>query len=119
MKPVQAAKTADKTWIYVEPYLYKNADSGRYYSRFGRQGFRALKTNRVSVARLRLADQVRDHKGRIGLHDAAANGDVNMEQVIALYRQATEEDPALSASTKKDRRVSLLRLEKTGPHWPA
>lgn len=115
MKTKQAAETADKTWVYVEPYLYKNADSGRYYSRFGRQGFRALKTDRVTVARLRLADRVRDHKGRIGLHNAAGNGDVNMEQVVALYRQATDEDPALSASTKKDRRISLLRLEKT---WP-
>ena len=116
MKSMQAAETATKTWIYVEPYLYKNAGSGRYYSRFGRQGFRALKTDRVSVARLRMADQLRDHKSRIGLYDAAANGDVNMEQVIALYRQATEEDPALGVSTKKDRRISLLRLEKT---WPA
>lgn len=28
-----------------EPYLFKNADSGRYYSRLGRQGFRALIMN--------------------------------------------------------------------------
>jgi len=49
-KPV---READKTWIHVEPYLYKNADSGRYYLRFSRQGFRSLRTNRVTVARLR------------------------------------------------------------------
>jgi len=46
-------KTPDKTWIYIEPYQYKNGSSGRYYERFGRQGFRALKTDRISVARLK------------------------------------------------------------------
>lgn len=115
MKTKQTAETADKTWVYVEPYLYKNADSGRYYSRFGRQGFRALKTDRVTVARLRLADRVRDHKGRIDLHDAAGKGDVTMEQVMALYTQATADDPGISASTKRDRGISLLRLQTT---WP-
>ncbi len=116
MKSEQSGKATDKTWVYVEPYLYKNANSGRYYARFGRQGFRALKTDRITVARLRLGDQVRDHKERIGMHDAAGNGDVSMEQVVALYRQATETDPSLAASTKKDRLVALLRLERT---WPA
>jgi len=115
MKTKHTAEAADKTWVYVEPYLYKNADSGRYYSRLGRQGFRALKTDRVTVARLRLADGVRDHKGRIELHDAAGKGDVTMEQVMELYAQATAVDPGISASTKKDRSISLLRLQKT---WP-
>ncbi len=118
MKSMQAAETATKTWIYVEPYLYKNADSGRYYSRFGRQGFRALKTDRISVARLRMADQLRDHKSRIGLYDAAANGDVNMEQVILLYRQALDEDPALGVSTKKTAASRCCALKRPGPHWP-
>ena len=119
MNTKHTAKTADKTWVYVEPYLYKNADSGRYYSRFGRQGFRALKTDRVTVARLRLADRVRDHKGRIDLHDAAGKGDVTVEQVMELYGQATADDPGISASTKKDRGISLLRLQKTWPQLAA
>ena len=115
MKTEQTAETASKTWVYVESYLYKNADSGRYYSRFAGQGFRALKTDRITVARLRLADQVRVHKERLATHDAAGKGDVTMEQVITLFRQATEENPGLAASTKRDRLISLLRLEKT---WP-
>lgn len=119
METKQPVETADKTWIYVEPYLYKNADSGRYYSRFGRQGFRALKTDRVTVARLRLADRVRDHKSRIDLHDAAGKGDVTTEQVMTLYAQATADDPSISTSTKKDRGVSLLRLQKTWPQLAA
>ncbi|MEO6873879.1 MAG: tyrosine-type recombinase/integrase [Opitutaceae bacterium] len=119
MKTKQAEETADKTWVYVEPYLYKNADSGRYYSRFGRQGFRALKTDRVSVARLRLADRVHDHKGRTQLQNAAGKGDVTMAQVMDLYTQATAEDPSISASTKKDRSISLLRLQKTWPQLGA
>ncbi|MBL9194332.1 MAG: tyrosine-type recombinase/integrase [Opitutaceae bacterium] len=109
------AAAATKTWIYVEPYLFKNASSGRYYSRFFRQGFRALRTNRVTVARLRLADRVRDYKGNSRIQSAAENGDVTMEQVIALFESATVENPSLSASTKKDRRICLLRLQKT---WP-
>ncbi len=109
------AAAATKTWIYVEPYLFKNASSGRYYSRFFRQGFRALRTNRVTVARLRLADRVRDYKGNSGIQSAAENGDVTMEQVITLFETATVENPSLSASTKKDRRICLLRLQKT---WP-
>jgi len=80
MKMEHTVETADKTWVYVEPNLYKNTNSGRYYSRFGRQGFRALKTDRVTGARLRLADRVRDHKGSIELHDVAGKGDVTMAQ---------------------------------------
>jgi hypothetical protein len=119
MKKRQTVETSDKTWVYVEPYLYKNADSGRYYSRFGRQGFRALKTDRISVARLRLADRVKDHKERIGLFDAAEKGDVTMDQVMQLYAKATADDPGISASTKKDRSVSMLRLQKTWPQLAA
>ena len=49
------------------------------------------------MARLRLADRVHDHKGRIELHDAAGKGDVTVEQVMELYAQATADDPGIGA----------------------
>jgi len=113
MDSEKPAKEADKTWINVEPHLYKNADIGRYYSRFSRQGFRSLRTNRMTVARLRSADRVRDDKGSSGLQSAAENGDFSMAQVIALFETATAENPSPGASGKKDRRICLLRLHKT------
>jgi integrase len=112
------ARKADKTWVYVEPYLYKNADSGRYYSRFGRQGFRALRTDRISVARLRMGEGLGDHKAQTAFSDTCENGDVLMDAVIEDFNRITKESLALgniAQRTADDRAISLLRLERT---WP-
>ena len=88
MKTKQTAKTADKTWVYVEPYLYKNADSGRYYSRFGRQGFRALKTDRVTVARLRWRIGRMTTRVASTFTMPAGKGDVSVEHLRDEHSQA-------------------------------
>jgi len=94
------AAQATKTWIYVEPHLFKNASSGRYYSRFFRQGFRALRTNRVSVPRLRLGDRVRDYKGDKHAETDRQSSDITMAQVILRVETAIAENSSLGESTK-------------------
>ena len=134
MKTKQTAKTADTTWVYVEPYLYKNADSGRYYSRFGRQGFRALKTDRVTVARLLLADRAHDHKGRIDLHDAGrqrrcfgrasprraqpSSSGKKCASSLRLAREATATRPAIRGVDQRLEEHRAAVLSATSPIIP-
>ncbi len=107
------------SWERTEPYLYRNRESGRYYVRFAGQGFRALGTDRVSVARLRMAERVRNHKQAIVTAAAAQNGEVTMGDVLASFERETAEKVELgylSLSSARDRKISLLRLKRT---WPA
>jgi len=102
-------------WLYIELGIHKNEGSGKYYSRLGRQGFRTLKTDKISVARLRLSDRLKEYKGEIRSVDSASRGDVSMRQVLDLLLESSNADTNLAPATKRHHKICLQRLEKT---WP-
>jgi len=108
-------RTKKPAWVHIQPYLYRNTGSGRYYSRLGRQGFRTLKTDRLTVARARLTARLQSYQSQQGLKNHAMSGDVTMAEVISLFTTASKESTDLEPATKKHREVCLLRLSST---WP-
>ena len=112
-------------WVKVEPYLYRNQISGKYYSRVTASqggirsgGFRALQTSTLTTARLRLRDHLRSFEHSKQQPTAPRKG-VKMREVIEHYRRdEILECPELKASTRSHREVCLKRLLKTWKELP-
>jgi integrase len=98
--------------------LYRHGKSGIYYARASdgkRKIWRTLKTKSLSVARLRLADHLKEIRRVRESNQAVESGEVTMRDVVAVYQERFESNTHLVESTKHVRRTALGRLLKT---WP-
>jgi integrase len=117
-EPVQPQKQA--AWVTVEPNLLRYRPSGKYYARLRVRGkliVRSLKTNRITVARLRLVDTEKAERQRAEhlASDAAANGKLTFGDALAIYCRRLEGDLSLKVRTKVYYRERIAALKKS---WP-
>jgi integrase len=125
-KPAGAApEKKPARWQTAGPNLIRYRSSGQYFARLRVRGkliVRSLKTNRITVARLRLADTQKQERQRAEhlTSAAAANGKLTFGDALAIYRRRLDGNLGLKPRTKEyygERIAALIKswpgLEKT------
>lgn len=98
--------------------LVRNAASGVYYARVrvaGKLIWKSLKTDRMTVAQLRLGDFLKQERHRAEAGQATARGKMTFEQALKTYEQRLVSDVSLKERSKEYRRERIKAMLKS---WP-
>jgi integrase len=105
--------------------LVRNGQSGIYYARVkvnGKDKWRSLKTARLSVAKLKLADVEKEVRaqGQVAVSEDATAGssETTVQRFIGIYRTRTTNNSSLASATKSRRDIAVKALVKTWPELP-
>ncbi len=124
MKTSQTEQTADKTesqsdWVKTPvANMIRYKPSGIYFARVRVRGklFRhSLKTDVMSVAKLRLSDFVKEKQEEMGDDAAARSGKMTMADAVAIFRQRLDGQQDIKEGAKVYRRKCIESLLKS---WP-
>jgi integrase len=113
-QPAPTAAKASKQWQKTQfANLVRYVPSGTYYARMrvaGKLIWKSLKTDVVSVAKLRLGDFEKQERQRAESTDAIFQGKMTMASAIAMHRQRVAGDASLKPRTKEyhDQRIAAL-----------
>ena len=111
--------TPAKTWQKTKhANLVRNVSSGNYYARFrvkGKLVWRCLNTDRVSVAQLRLADELKKEREKSASGLAVSRGRMAVGDAVTAYKQRLQGSPQLKAKTKFYHEQRLAAILKS---WP-
>ena len=109
----------EKDWQKTQySNLIRYVSSGTYYARLRVKGKlirRSLKTDTITVAKLRLADLERTERGAADRQKASSQGKTTFGQALTIYREQSEASHLLKPTSKKDRREILVAIVKS---WP-
>ncbi len=94
---MKASKTEQEPQWQKTPVanLVRNAASGTYYARVrvdGKLIWKSLKTDRMTVAQLRLGDFLKEERHRAEAVQATARGKMTFEQALKIYRERLAAD---------------------------
>jgi integrase len=95
--------------------LVRNIQSGNYYARIRVRGkliWKSLKTDRISVAKLRLSDF---HKGERQRATALVRGKMTFGNALSAYKQQRKNDPNIKTGTVEYDNYRIKALLET---WP-
>ena len=98
--------------------LVRHVQSGTYYARIRVRGkliWKSLKTDRISVAKLRLSDFHREERQRAAAQTAVARGKMNFTDALQTYRERLKGDHSLKERSKVYREERITALLKS---WP-
>jgi len=98
--------------------LVRHIQSGNYYARIRVRGkliWKTLKTDRISVAKLRLSDFHKEERHRADAHKAVARGKMTFGQALETYRERLKGDQSLKDRSKTYREERIAALLKS---WP-
>jgi integrase len=98
--------------------LVRHVQSGNYYARIRVRGkliWKTLKTDRISVAKLRLSDFHKEERHRADAHKAVARGKMTFGQALETYRERLKGDQSLKDRSKTYREERIAALLKS---WP-
>jgi integrase len=98
--------------------LVRHVQSGNYYARIRVRGkliWKTLKTDRISVAKLRLSDFHKEERQRAEAHKAVARGKMTFGQALETYRERLKGDQSLKDRSKTYREERIAALLKS---WP-
>ena len=98
--------------------LVRHIQSGNYYARIRLRGkliWKSLKTDRISVAKLRLSDFHKEERKRAEAHKAVARGKMTFGDALATYRERLKGDYSLKERSKTFREERIAALLKS---WP-
>ncbi len=98
--------------------LVRHIHSGNYYARIRLRGkliWKSLKTDRISVAKLRLSDFHQEERKRAEAHKAVARGKMTFGDALATYRERLKGDYSLKERSKSFREERIAALLKS---WP-
>jgi integrase len=117
---VNASETEKESQWQKTPVanLVRNALSGIYYARVRVRGkliWKTLKTDRMSVAKLRLGDFLKEENHRAEVHQASSRGKMTFADALAIYEQQLKDSHHLKPSAKLYREKSIKALLKS---WP-
>ncbi|MDR3412346.1 MAG: site-specific integrase [Formivibrio sp.] len=76
---------------------------------------RSLKTDQISVAKLRLADLEKSERQKIQSLSAVANGKMTFGDVLAVFKQRMQDNPEVKPKTKEYYKFRISALLKS---WP-
>lgn len=96
--------------------LVRNVQSGNYYARIRVRGkliWKSLKTDRISVAKLRLGDFHKEERQRAAAHQAVARGKMNFGDALQTYRERLKGDHSLKERSKTYREERITALLKS------
>jgi hypothetical protein len=117
---VDSNPTASKPVWQKTPYanLVRYEPSGKYFARIRVRGKlirRCLKTTKISVAKLRLADLEKEERQLADHATAFEAGTMTFADALATFRQRFEGDKSLKPRTRAHRSERIAVLLKT---WP-
>jgi hypothetical protein len=98
MKGDQSIHTESRSQKTPVANLVRHVQSGNYYARIRVRGkliWKSLKTDRISVAKLRLSDFHKEERQRSAAHSAVARGKMVFSQALETYRERLTGDPSL------------------------
>ena len=110
---------SDKDWQKTQySNLIRYVPSGTYYARLRVKGKlirKSLKTDLISVAKLRLADVEKAEREAAERQKATSQGKMTFGQALKNFREQTEASHLLKSTSKKYRREMLHAILKS---WP-
>src|SRR5258708_30724042 len=101
--------------------LVRHVQSGNYYARIRVRGkliWKSLKTDRISVAKLRLSDFHREERQRAAAQTAVARGKMTFSDALETYRERLKGDHSLKERSKAYREERITALLKSCPQLP-
>lgn len=109
----------EKLWSKTQySNLIRYVPSGKYYARIRVKGkliVKSLKTTRISVAKLRLADLEKAERESCESSDAMTRGSMTIGQALEVYLERVSGDSSLKPRTKDYYRERTKSLVKS---WP-
>ena len=99
--------------------LVRHVQSSNYYARIRVRGkliWKSLKTDRISVAKLRLGDFHKEERQRAAAQTAIARGKMTFGEALTAYEKRVQEDPNLKPKTKE---YSTFRIKALLKSWPS
>ena len=99
--------------------LVRHIQSGNYYARIRVRSkliWKSLKTDRISVAKLRLGDFHKEERQRAAAQTAVARGKMAFTDALQTYRERLKGDHSLKQRSKNYREERITALLKS---WPA
>lgn len=102
--------------------LVRNVQSGTYYARIrvgGKLIWKSLKTDRISVAKLRLSDFHKEERQRVSAQHAVARGKMLFDDALQTYRERLKGDHSLKDRSKTYREERITALVKSWPDLEA
>src|SRR5258708_667069 len=101
--PEEQQPPASRKWLTTgTQFLLKDSISGRYYARFWRNRkavWTSLKTTKVSVAKARLAKELKDHKESTKTAHAVEDGAGTVAQIARVYLSSVQNQVDIKQST--------------------
>jgi integrase len=107
-----------KTWARTGQRNLIRHKSGRYYARAfagGKEVWQSLKTSHYSVARARLAEFLKEHRGRASNGDGGVSAKMTFGEAAAIHLRNLNDNLRIKPSTRDYWRRRLLALIKS---WP-
>jgi len=98
--------------------LVRYVPSGKYFARLrvaGKLIRQSLKTNQITIAKLRLADLEKSEREVMDSHESASNGRMSFGDCVALFKTQTESSNLLKPSAKRYRLEIIDSILKS---WP-
>ncbi len=100
------------------PNLFRYVLSGMYYARFrcrGKEFKKSLKTDRLSVAKLRLVDALKAERSAAESGEAVKRGQITFGDALAIYKHRIDFDTELKPRSKVYRHQTIQAILKS---WP-
>ncbi len=101
--------------------LVRHVQSGNYYARIrvgGKLIWKSLKTDRISVAKLRLGDFQKEERQRAAAQKAVARGKMTFDDALRAYRDRLKGDHSIKERSKTYRQERITALLKSWPDLP-
>jgi integrase len=105
-------------WVQIKPYLVRYVPSGQIYARFRATGKliqRSLKTDRVTVAELRLGDFMKQERKKAEGLKAESRGKMKFGDAVQIFLSRLEDNYALKPRSKEFYKERVNALLKS---WP-
>jgi hypothetical protein len=99
--------------------LVRNTASGNYYARVRVKGkliWKSLKTDTLSVAKLRLGDFLKQESHRVEIVQAASRGRMTFGDAVAIYTKRIEDEYRRTPGSKQDHDRSDFTIAGIGKY---
>jgi len=107
-----------KTWEKTRLQNLVRHKSGRYYARAfagGKEVWKSLKTSHFSVAQAKLAEFLREHRGRVGKGSGEVSAKMTFGEAAAIHLRNLDDSVSIKPRTRDYWRECLAALQKS---WP-
>jgi integrase len=112
-----SSENKEQRWLKTPvANLVRHVQSGNYYARIRVRGkliWKSLKTDRISVAKLRLGDFHKEERQRAAAQTAVARGKMTFADALETYRERLKGDHSLKDRSKVYREERITALMKS------